>query len=71
MIRNPLGWHYPAGAEYDPCAPYNEKPQICANCGNDFSDCTCEEFELLDEDEAKWDYLADRADDIRKYGRDA
>lgn len=24
MTRNPFGWHYPAGAENDPNAPWNE-----------------------------------------------
>jgi hypothetical protein len=26
MKRNPLGWHYPPGAEHDPRAPYNQGP---------------------------------------------
>lgn len=69
-MRNKFGWHYPPGAEHDPNAPWNEKPQYCANCKKEFSDCQCEEFELLDEDEAYQDYLADKADALRKYGRE-
>jgi hypothetical protein len=41
MTRNPLGWHYPPGAEHDPNAPYNQKPAIpeeditgAVNCAN-------------------------------------
>lgn len=32
-----LGWSYPAGAENDPSAPYNqeESPDACLVCGGD------------------------------------
>lgn len=34
MGRNPFGWAYPAGAEHDPNAPYNqpELPDDCPTC---------------------------------------
>ena len=70
-MKNPFGWNYPPGAEFHPDAPWNEKPQYCANCRQEYNDCTCEEFILFDEVEAKEDYEADRADAIRKYGKDA
>ncbi len=34
MARNPeqaFGWDYPAGAEHDPSAPYNQ-PDVCERC---------------------------------------
>jgi len=35
MSRNPFGWSYPAGAEHDPNAPYNQPdlPDECPQCG--------------------------------------
>lgn len=35
MTRNPFGWAYPAGAEHDPNAPWNEQPEVeeCPICG--------------------------------------
>lgn len=29
--RNPFGWEYPAGAEFDPSAPWNQ-PDACEAC---------------------------------------
>lgn len=39
MSRNPFGWSYPAGAENDPNAPYNQVdlPDTCPWCGGDNS----------------------------------
>ena len=35
MPRSPFGWDYPAGAENDPSAPYNqEDPPECVSCGD-------------------------------------
>lgn len=51
MKRNPYGWHYPPGAEFDPRAPYNEKPQTCRRCREEYYDCQCDIFDPLDEDE--------------------
>ena len=35
MARDPFGWAYPAGAEHDPAAPYNQPdlPEECPTCG--------------------------------------
>ncbi len=35
MSRHPLGWSYPAGAENDPNAPWNQRelPDCCPVCG--------------------------------------
>ena len=35
MSRNVFGWDYPAGAEHDPRAPWNEPPECeaCDGCG--------------------------------------
>jgi len=40
MSRNPLGWSYPAGAENDPNAPYNQidPPEECPVCGEPNAD---------------------------------
>jgi len=36
MSRNPFGWDYPAGAEHDPYAPWNqEDPEDCPECGSE------------------------------------
>lgn len=34
-MGHPLGWSYPAGAENDPNAPYNQEPEpdSCPVCG--------------------------------------
>lgn len=36
MSRSPFGWHYPAGAENDPNAPWNlpdaDEPVKCKTC---------------------------------------
>lgn len=34
MGKNPFGWGYPAGAEHDPNAPYNQpdEPEDCPVC---------------------------------------
>jgi len=37
-MRNPFGWSYPAGAENDPRAPWNEKPDKCPECEEYFDD---------------------------------
>lgn len=32
-MRDPLGWSYPAGAEHDPNAPYNQTDEgVCSKC---------------------------------------
>jgi len=42
MSRNVFGWDYPAGAEHDPRAPWNEPPE-CEACDGEgvvtCSDC--------------------------------
>lgn len=40
MARNPFGWSYPAGAENDPLAPYNQPDELeeCPICGEPNSD---------------------------------
>lgn len=36
MSRNPLGWDYPAGAENDPNAPWNQPDiEACDDCGDE------------------------------------
>lgn len=35
------GWHYPAGAEHDPRAHWNQKSARCEDCGDDAEDCIC------------------------------
>mgnify|MGYP003136132175 CR=1 FL=1 len=37
-----FGWSYPAGAENDPNAPYNQVDYECSYCGLDTDECTCE-----------------------------
>lgn len=33
-MKNPFGWNYPAGAEHDPRAPWNQKAEPeCQRCG--------------------------------------
>ncbi len=34
MRSRALGWDYPAGAEHDPQAPYNQTEQPCDACGD-------------------------------------
>ena len=37
---NPLGWQYPAGAEHDPRAPYNQcDPDACPECEGGLIQC--------------------------------
>lgn len=39
-----FGWSYPAGAENDPNAPYNQQEGPCGVCGQDiYGDCICPE----------------------------
>ena len=40
MARSPFGWAYPAGAEHDPAAPYNQvdPPDECPECGEPNTD---------------------------------
>ena len=38
MSKNPFGWNYPAGAENDPNAPWNQRPEMCPVC-EEFVDC--------------------------------
>ena len=56
MSRNkgPFGWDYPAGAEDDPRAPYNqiyEEEEGCGRCGlpveerNNEESCECDDDE--------------------------
>jgi hypothetical protein len=39
--RHPFGWNYPAGAENDPRAPWNQVDEKCEECGLVLDDCTC------------------------------
>lgn len=36
-----FGWDYPAGAENDPRAPWNQVDPKCERCGLVEDDCTC------------------------------
>lgn len=39
MSKSPFGWGYPAGAEHDPNAPWNQpdaEEEKCDECGNLF-----------------------------------
>lgn len=38
--RMTFGWHFPAGAEGDPRAPYNQRDKdlTCAECGHEMED---------------------------------
>lgn len=38
MSKSPFGWSYPAGAENDPNAPYNQGPDKCPVCEEYFDD---------------------------------
>ena len=65
-----MGWHYPAGAEGDPNAPYNQEEIGPCDCGHPYddheecgagacliSDCDCTSFvemEPEDEEEDRW-----------------
>jgi hypothetical protein len=40
--RNPFGWDYPPGAEFDPRAPWNEKELVCKQCLRVVSNCICQ-----------------------------
>lgn len=55
-MRNPFGWDYPAGAENDPNAPWNQSdehhsycpchedydgPMTCKECEEDTKECMC------------------------------
>ena len=48
--RDLLGWGYPAGAEHDPLAPYNDPPHpdVCPICG----------AELADAEETDWPFCS-------------
>jgi hypothetical protein len=51
-MRNPFGWAYPAGAENDPRAPYNQPyPEVCEHCDSeiDVDGCNCVYCEDCDE----------------------
>lgn len=55
MMRDPLGWSYPAGAENDPNAPWNlPEYERCEICGDTFEDeddrqsCGCEFCEVCE-----------------------
>jgi hypothetical protein len=41
MTRNPYGWDYPPGAEFDPRAPWNQKEPYCGQCHRVLSNCIC------------------------------
>jgi len=41
MARSVFGWHYPAGAEHDPNAPWNQPIPKCEECKHDADDCVC------------------------------
>jgi hypothetical protein len=40
-MPNPYGWHYPAGAENDPRAPWNQVEPHCEHCERLESECVC------------------------------
>lgn len=44
-MKHPLGWDYPAGAEHDPNAPYNQTDDVpeCSECGCEGGDGYSEE----------------------------
>ena len=49
MARDPFGWSYPAGAEHDPSAPWNQpdqEPLQCPDCGG--LDTVCTDYEPAD-----------------------
>lgn len=41
MSRSIFGWNYPAGAENDPRAPWNQVDPPCEVCGKHTDDCIC------------------------------
>ena len=51
MSRNPLGWHYPAGAEHDPNAPWNQVDDPEVDYCRTGHDCECPCCESI----ARWD----------------
>ncbi len=56
-MSNPLGWHYPAGAEHDPNAPYNQKPTLDLSEVIEVKGSACELFDTLQElknDDPSW-----------------
>ena len=42
-MSNIFGWSYPAGAENDPNAPWNQEEGPCEICGRFSVDCICPE----------------------------
>lgn len=52
MSRSPFGWGYPAGAENDPNAPYNQPdyPDACPICGAENSDADVDVFPCCSEE---------------------
>ena len=58
-----FGWDYPAGAENDPRAPWNQPEPICDQCGCDEEDCECDPDEIEGQREAA---LEDKADAMRE-----
>lgn len=61
MTRNVFGWNYPPGAENDPNAPWNEKPELrCFSCGIklDLEDMSDNEHKSL-EDNGDVSFLCD------------
>lgn len=76
MSRNVFGWDYPAGAEHDPRAPWNEPPEceacegsgeIPAENGDDVTVCqTCDGTgQKRPDKESREDYEADmERDDV-------
>lgn len=43
MSRHPFGWSYPAGAENDPSAPWNQVDDFCDVCEKPVDRCKCPE----------------------------
>jgi len=75
MSRNPFGWNYPAGAEHDPNAPWNQvEPDVeeCPECEGsgtiwDDQELTCDTCEgtgeiVIDADTRAYEDACRRAD---------
>ena len=78
MSNRIFGWDYPAGAEHDPNAPWNQRdPELCPTCNGEnpaMQTCeTCESAGVVyppsraDLAAERADYEHDRAKDEREY----
>jgi len=76
MSRSPFGWSYPAGAEHDPAAPYNQtdSPE-CPHCGShdtvlDSADSTYEDWACYECESTWYVQVGPDPDDARDAARD-